>query len=333
MTRRAWLAAAAALASAVTLGCGANEAQPDAEPATSPGPSTAETEPGESAPSAAKDRDDRHVGGVGHWSILAASATDALDTPGPDGRTPEFVDAPLARGDDLEVSLIAARGRIPAPARAADEVLIVVQGPFADDRPCGVLHVTGRPHELSPGTVALLPAGARGALEPARGGKPLLAIVARTLRRPAPGAPAGEPWVADLAALDPQLKPEPGTTPEIREVATLGRRIGLYVLALSTNVLEARTDPSTPLQARVATRVTPGVLSPRVHPGHDEALLFLTGEGNLALDRTSHRVQAGSLVLIPAGVEFYLTNDAPRPGTRALLISAPATAGADVQER
>lgn len=265
-----------------------------------------------------------HAGGVGHWSSLAAAAEQALNTEGPDGRQLEFFETPLARGDDLEVGLIAARGRVPAPARAADEVLIVVQAPLTDDhRPCAVLSVEGRPFEVTAGTVAVLPAGTRGALEPAKGarGQTIFMIVARALK-PGPTTSA-RAWVADLAALDPQLRRVPTNGPSITEVASIGDRLGLYVLALATHAVERSSE--------AATNVVPGVLPPQVHPGHDEVLLLLVGEGNLALGRTSHRVQAGSLVLIPAGVSFYMTNDAPGAGTRALLISAPATAGEDVQ--
>lgn len=327
MSRSPGLAPLVALA-AVVAGCSAPE--PSADPAPAEAPPATAADPEAAGPQRPRQQ---HPGGVGHWAMLAAAAREALDTPGPDGRTPDFVDSPLSRGEHLEVSLIAARGRVPAPSRAADEVLIVVQGPFEDEeRACGVLQVAGRPRQLTPGTVALLPAGSRGALEPARsrGDKPLLAIVARALKAGG-GAPTGEPWVADLAALDPQLKPEPYPEPEIRPVASLGGRIGLYVLALSINVLEAKGDPSVPLQERVASRITAGVLPPRVHAAHDEALLLLLGEGNLTLGRTSHRVQGGSIVLVPAGLEFCLTSDAPRPGTRALVISAPATAGEDVR--
>lgn len=296
----------AALLTALTLLAGACTSSPD----PAPEPTEVESTPPDTT-SAASDGPTMESGRVGHWSVLAGTVLHALDQKGP---AAAYIEAPLARGEHLDVQLIAARGAVPAPARAADEVLIFIEGPRA------VLTVDDTRFEVSPGTIALLPAGSRRTLVPRTmtpTDAPLFVIVARTVASGPRGADT--PWVADLAALDPVLltPPRDGNA-ALTPVVALAERIGIYVLSFPS----PSTDPRNP------GKVLYPSVPPQFHRRHDEAVLLLGGEGNIGLGSVGHRAQTGSLVLIPADLPYYFMSDSPE-GTRCLLISAPAVADHD----
>jgi mannose-6-phosphate isomerase-like protein (cupin superfamily) len=289
----------AASALLLTLGLCACTSTPDV-PETAPAATEKEATEGPSM----------EAGRVGLWTVLAQSVKHVLDeTPGA-----AFVEAPLARGKHLDMHVIAARGPVPAPTRSADEVLIFVEGPTA------ILTVDETRYEVGPGTIALLPAGSRGTLAPRSAtatSPPLFAIVARTVASGKRGTDT--PWVADLSALDPVLlsAPRKGNA-EITPIVALAERIGIFVLSFPS----PSPDPNNPGKALYPT------VQPQTHEHHDEALLLLSGEGNVGLGTVGHRAQTASLVLIPTDLPYYFMSDSPE-GTRCLLISAPAVAGKD----
>lgn len=292
-----------------------------------PGPSASEPAAGapgegEAASGPAEDRLTSMEGGrIGHWDLLIKEGLVALEQGGPDGGPVPFVDGLIARGKHLEVRLLIAQGRVPAPQVAADEVIIFIDGeprpplPGAEPaHPCFLL-VEGKRVEVKPGTIAVLPAGTRGALQPwsQSGPVPLCAIVARTTT-PRPRAPGAKPWIADLGALDPLLKP--AHTPfKVQPSASIPGRIGLF-----TYTVCHQNKP----------RFRAGLVPNQRHAAHDELLLILTGEGNIGLGDAGHRVKAKSIVLIPQGLLYNFENDDLR-GTRALLVASPPVAGTDVQ--
>ncbi|MCO5165165.1 MAG: cupin domain-containing protein [Planctomycetes bacterium] len=267
-----------------------------------------------------------HPGAVGQWSFLASSARQALDAQ--EGGRPGYVEASLTRADHLEVALLATRGRVPPPARPADEVLVVIElegATVADDRPVAALMVEGRPQPLSAGTIAVLPSGARGALElaPVARGGTLHVLVVRAVR--SAGAAGGRAWVSDVGALPLDEEPDgpPSTEPSFTRVAAVGDRLGLYVMALTRHAtLDRQTQRQIVVEQLVPTQA---------RPRHDEALLVLSGEGSVGVGDGGHRIQTGSLVVVPAGLPFHLTNDTPPPGMRLLVVSAPAREGQPVE--
>jgi quercetin dioxygenase-like cupin family protein len=298
--------ARAALLAALALCAPACTSSPDPAPAAPAG---------DEAPAAGAADDDAPTmksGRVGHWSVLRQSVVHALDQKGPSAA---FIEAPLARGEHLDVQLIAARGAVPGPKRAADEVLIFVEGPQA------VLTVDDTRYEVAPGTIALLPAGSRRTLVPRTmtpTDPPVFVIVARTVATGTRGADT--PWVADLAALDPVLlaSPREGNA-VLTPIVALAERIGIFVLSFPGPSPD-RSNPGKVLYPSVP---------PQYHRQHDEALLLLSGEGNVGLGTVGHRAQTASLVLVPTDLPYYFMSDSP-DGTRCLLIAAPALAGKDV---
>lgn len=291
-----------------TIVLGACASSTDTPPPTTTTPTAATT----ADDPAADDGPTMESGRVGHWRVLRSSVLHALDQKGP-GEA--FVEAPLARGEHLDMHLIAARSAVPTPRRAADEVLIFIEGPTA------VMTVDETRYEVSPGTIALLPAGSRRTIVPrleTPSDPPLFAIVARTVATGTRGTDT--PWVADLDALNPVLLSEPRRgNAEITPVVALAERIGIFVLSFPS----PSRDPNNP------GKVLYPSIPPQWHRLHDEALLLLSGEGNVGLGQVGHRAQSESLVLIPTDLPYYFMSDSP-DGTRCLLISAPALAGKDV---
>lgn len=324
MTRRGPAGVAVALAAALA-GCASSG---DGEPARGGDP----VAPGGSAP--AVEAGPRraaglpHPGGVGHWSFLAASGRQALEEQAAAGDAAGFVEAPLTTADHMEVGLLVTRGRVPPPARPADEVLVVIELDGVElqgDRPCGALMVEGRSRPIAPGTIAVLPAGARGALElaPAARGGTLYVLVVRAVGA-APARAGGRAWLSDIGALDLEAAPRdpPTAEPSLVRVAGLGDRLGVHVLALTRHQTTDAARRQVVVEQLVPTQA---------RPRHDEALLVLTGEGSVGLGDGGHRVQAGSLVLVPARLPFHMTHDSPPPGLRALVISVPARDGLPVE--
>ncbi|RMG18023.1 MAG: hypothetical protein D6731_03085 [Planctomycetota bacterium] len=108
---------------------------------------------------------------LGRWD----QAQERLDATGE-----RAVELSFFEGMHMQIGALRASGRLPPPAEAAAEVLVVTEGQ-------GILEAGGQRVPLDPGCLVFLPKGARGALlGDARA--PVYALVARRPRAPVGGA-------------------------------------------------------------------------------------------------------------------------------------------------
>jgi quercetin dioxygenase-like cupin family protein len=85
-------------------------------------------------------------------------------------------------------------------------------------------------------------------------------------------------------------------------------------------------DGAEQLAAGVVT-FPPGDSSPHSHSVEEEVLYAVSGEGALVCDGVPHRLEAGSYVFIPPGVEHFVRNDGNAPLTLFYAFSPPVVIG------
>ena len=235
---------------------------------------------------------------------------------------PIEVDANLARrelyrGEHLAVELLAVSRAVPPPATPAGEALIVVEGR-------GIVEIAGRRTLVEDGTVALLPPGARGRLEPVlpAGGpapppgpdSPLLILRVRSLQ-PASAAGEASARVLPFAEVVP-FELQTTRQPSLRQpLAAIPGHLSLAALSVLVSI-------------------------PRhLHQERDELLFLIEGRGTLGRGSegdsrlfTEFPVSQQALPYLPARAPHsYATADGVR--TLALSFSGPDdAAGADAYE-
>lgn len=253
-----------------------------------------------------------------HWDILCSRYL-------PDYQEKESFAQPCYQTDHLRLELLrGTAGGLPAPERPAAEVLIAVEGE-------GTLQIDGLTIPFAAGKVAVLPAGARGALI-GKPKDPLLCVAfrQRTVDPPSLARPAGvRPVVREFQELYPHKTPP---LAGVREEWVAG------LPGISLHVLEVVGDPQQTATVEVEIdgkkqplQLQQGYVTPYQRRQTDQMLLFLHGTGSLGLSNGGNLVKDGSLAGIPNRVTAYYANGGSYEPTLALIVLAPGTTPEDPQ--
>ena len=192
------------------------------------------------------------------------------------------VGASFHKGKQLQVQAVKVGDRLPAPETPASEVLIVIEGSGALELSDGSLRL------LSPGCVALLPAGARKSLSVADG--QLQALMLRSLL---PGT--GEVQILDADEILPLRLVESKGGTQVHQVGELPGALSVHTVSIG------------------------GLREREVHLDREEFLLVISGWGTLGLGAEgsaryfgSQPLRENGMVFIPAGAPHSYRNESEK---------------------